>query len=151
MELDPALEGLAGCRLLRSFDGLEPPADLLAAIRAGRTSGVTLFRSLNIGSPEQVRALCNSLQAARPAGDPPLVIGIDQEGGQLQAAGEGTTPWPGNLALGAAGSVELTRRFGRAVGREVAALGCTLNFAPVADVVDRAAALRASTSRRGGR
>jgi beta-N-acetylhexosaminidase len=131
---------LAGVRFLRSFDGLEPGDAILAAIREGRASGVTLFRARNVASPAQVRALCAALQAARPAGDPPLVIGIDQEGGQLQAVGDGATAWPGNLALGATDSEELALRAGRAIGTEVAAMGGTLVYAPVCDVLHRASA-----------
>lgn len=131
---------LAGVRFLRSFDGLEPSAGILAAIGEGRTSGVTLFRARNVSAPEQVRDLCAALQAARPAGDPPLVIGLDQEGGQLQAVGDGATAWPGNLAIGATGSEELALRAGRAIGAEVAALGGTLVYAPVCDVLQRSSA-----------
>ncbi len=131
---------LAGVRFLRSFDGLEPGPGILAAIREGRASGVTLFRARNVSTPGQVRALCAALQAARPAGDPPLVIGLDQEGGQLQAVGDGATAWPGNLALGATGSEELALRAGRAIGAEVAALGGTLVYAPVCDVLQRSSA-----------
>jgi beta-N-acetylhexosaminidase len=131
---------LAGVRFLRSFDGLEPSPEILAAIREGRASGVTLFRARNVSTAEQLRALCAALQAARPAGDPPLVIGIDQEGGQLQALGNWATGWPGNLALGAAGSVDLARRAGRAIGAEVAAVGGTLDYAPDCDVLQRASA-----------
>jgi beta-N-acetylhexosaminidase len=131
---------LAGVRFLRSFDGLEPSDQILAAIRDGRTSGVTLFRARNVSTPEQVRDLCAALQAARPAGAPPLVIGLDQEGGQLQAVGDGATAWPGNLAVGATGSEELARRAGRAIGAEVAAVGGTLVYAPVCDVLQRSSA-----------
>ena len=131
---------LAGVRFLRSFVGLVAGSEILAAIRAGHASGVTLFRPRNVSTPEQVRALCSQLQQARPAGDPPLVIGLDQEGGQLQAVGEGATAWPGNLALGATGSEDLARRSGRAIGEEVAALGGTLVYAPVCDVLHRSSA-----------
>jgi beta-N-acetylhexosaminidase len=126
---------LAGVRFLRSFDGRQAPPDILTAIRERRASGVTLFRARNVDSPGQVRDLCAALQAARADGDPPLVIGFDQEGGQLQMVGDGATAWPGNLALGAAASVELTRRCGRAIGAEVAAMGGTLVYAPVCDVL----------------
>jgi len=131
---------LAGVRFLRSFDGREAGPEILAAIREGRTSGVTLFRARNVTSAEQLRELCATLQAARPAGDPPLVIGIDQEGGQLQALPNEATGWPGDLALGATGSEELTLRAGQAIGAEVAAVGGTLNYAPVCDVLQRASA-----------
>jgi beta-N-acetylhexosaminidase len=139
-ESSPSPPALAGIRFLRSFDGREPSSGILEAIGAGRASGVTLFRARNVDSPQQVRELCASLQAARPAGDLPLIIGLDQEGGQLQAVGDPATAWPGNLALGATGSEELARRAGRAIGLEVAAVGGTLVYAPVCDVLHRASA-----------
>ncbi|HYL40776.1 MAG TPA: glycoside hydrolase family 3 N-terminal domain-containing protein [Candidatus Binatus sp.] len=131
---------LAGSRLLRTFDGTEPTPAVLAAIARGGASGVTLFRHRNVESPKQLRELADRLQAARPAGDPPLVIGLDQEGGQLQAVGEPATAWPGNLALGAAGSAELAEAAGRAIGLEASAMGATLVFAPVSDVLQPASA-----------
>jgi beta-N-acetylhexosaminidase len=131
---------LAGRRALRTYHGLEPTDHILAAIRDGLASGVTLFRADNIGSPADVLAACEALQAARPAGDPPLVIGIDQEGGQLQAVGYGATAWPGDLALGATGSTELARAAGLAIGSEAAAMGATLVYAPDCDVLTRGSA-----------
>ncbi|HYM83179.1 MAG TPA: glycoside hydrolase family 3 N-terminal domain-containing protein, partial [Candidatus Dormibacteraeota bacterium] len=134
IELDAARR-LAGCRVLRTYEGLEPTPEVLEAIGDGRASGVTLFRRKNIGSPAELLTACDALQAARPEADPPLVIGLDQEGGQLQAVGHGATAWPGNLALGATGSEELAEAAGRAIGTEAAAVGATLVFAPVCDVL----------------
>ena len=131
----PAALDLAGCRVLRTFEGLVPTPDVLAAIRRGEAAGVTLFRRKNVGSPAQLRDLCARLQDARPAGDPPLVIGLDQEGGQLQAVGDPATAWPGNLALGATTSAALGEAAGRAIGLEAAAFGANLVFAPVCDVL----------------
>ena len=130
--------------LLWSFTGTAPTAGILDAIRARSTSGVTLFRAKNVASPEQLRTLTAALQAARPAGDPPLIIALDQEGGQLQAVGSsldqgverGATAWPGNLAIAATGSVDLARRTGAAIGVELAAMGVNVDFAPVCDLLD---------------
>jgi beta-N-acetylhexosaminidase len=131
---------LAGIHLLRTFHGPEPNARILAAISQGRASGVTLFRGSNARDPAQVRALCKYLQSARPSGAPPLIIGFDQEGGQLQTVGGEATAWPGNLALGATRSPELAEEVGRAIGIEVAAMGGTLVYAPVCDVLGRSSA-----------
>src|SRR6185503_4901998 len=70
---------------------------------------------------------------ARDLGLPPLIIATDQEGGQLMAIGDGT-PLPGNMALGATRSTELARKAGEVLGREMAALGINVNYAPCADV-----------------
>lgn len=135
-----ALAELLGERMLRTFDGLEPTAEVLAAIGAGRAAGVTLFRAKNVSTPGQVRALTAALQAARPAGAPPLIVATDQEGGQLQAIGDGATAWPGNLALAATGSATLARRCGEAIALELAAMGVTVEFAPVCDLLSDPAA-----------
>jgi beta-N-acetylhexosaminidase len=82
-----------------------------------------------------VRELTQALQqAARNEGLPPLLIAADQEGGQLMAVGEGTTPLPGNLALGATGSPQLAHQAGEVLGRELSAMGINLNYAPCCDV-----------------
>ncbi|HEY3522289.1 MAG TPA: glycoside hydrolase family 3 N-terminal domain-containing protein [Candidatus Limnocylindrales bacterium] len=126
---------LAGRRVVRSFEGTRPTPGILDAIARGRAGGVALYRGLNVESPDQLARLTAALQAARPRGDPPLLIALDQEGGQLQAFGEGATPWPGNLALGAAGSTELAERAASAIGRELAAVGVNTVWAPVCDLL----------------
>ena len=123
-----------GQRQMSSFLGVTPSADILATLKQQHLGGVTLFRAFNIANPAQVRELTASLQrAATAAGQPPLLIAVDQEGGTLMALAE-TTQFPGNLALGATGSAELARRAGYAMGLELAAMGLNVNYAPVCDV-----------------
>ena len=117
-----------------SFAGLEPSAEVLDLLSRQHVGGLTIYRARNVESPAQVRALTAALQrAAAASGQPPLLIAADQEGGTLLALA-GTTPFPGNLALGAAGSPELARRTGRALGLELAAMGINIDYAPVCDL-----------------
>src|SRR6185312_2217612 len=129
------LEQAAGQMFLLSFDGCEkPPAEFLELLSQGRVSGVVLFRHKNIGTLAGVRHLTQTLQsAAKKAGQPPLLIAADQEGGQLMAVGD-CTPFPGNMALCATRSERLAYQVGSALGRELAALGINVDFAPVCDV-----------------
>ncbi|MEA3375289.1 MAG: glycoside hydrolase family 3 N-terminal domain-containing protein [Chloroflexota bacterium] len=128
------LEEAIGQKLMLAFEGTEPTAGILETIGTGHIGGLTLFRPLNVEGPAQVRRLTAALQeAATRAGQPPLLIATDQEGGQLMAIA-GTTPFPGNMALGATGSVDLARRTGQALGLELAAMGVNVNYAPVCDV-----------------
>jgi beta-N-acetylhexosaminidase len=130
MELEQAVEQ----KLILWFSGQEASEELLALLRQQTIGGVTIFRHLNGGTPAQLRALSAALQAAaRAGGRPPLLICADQEGGQLQAIA-GTTAFPGNMALGAAGDSDLVRRVGAAMGAELAALGVNVNYAPACDV-----------------
>jgi len=125
-----------GQQLLLAFKGKgELSPEIRASLQAIRPAGVTLFRELNIETPAQVQGLTSNLQRAAKEFDmPPLLIAADQEGGQLMAIGNGSTPLPGNMALGAAGSVDLARRAGEVLGSELAALGINVNYAPSCDV-----------------
>lgn len=128
------LEQATGQKLMLSFSGTTPPAELLETLRRQHVGGVTLFRHYNAGTPAEIRVLVAALQcAAAESGQPPLLIAADQEGGQLVAIA-GTTPFPGNMALGATGSVELAWQAGRSLGLELAAIGVNVNYAPDCDV-----------------
>jgi beta-N-acetylhexosaminidase len=131
MEIEEAIAQ----KFMLSFIGLRPSLAILKAIRERRLAGVTLFREANVQNPAQVRSLTEQLQeVARAHGLPPLLIAADQEGGQLMAIDEGATPIPGNMALGAVGSAELAEQAGEVIGRELAAMGVNVNYAPVCDV-----------------
>ena len=125
--------------MLGVFEGESAPRPVLDAIREGRLAGVAIYRTLNARDPAQVEALTARLEAAAAEGGRPRpLICVDQEGGQLVGI-PGTTPFPGNLALGAAGDPALTERVGRAIGTELAAMGVTVDWAPVCDLIDEPA------------
>ncbi len=124
-----------GYQLMLAFAGRTPPPRILDWIANRRVGGFSLFRPHNYDSPAQVRELTAALQrAAHAAGQAPLLIATDQEGGQLAAMGAGTTQFAGNMALGATGDPHLARRVGRAIGMELAAMGINVNYAPVLDL-----------------
>lgn len=129
------LEHQIGQKLLLAFRGKESLSpEIIQAFEKYHPSGVTLFRPFNMDIPAQIKKLNQSLQElARELGLPLLLIATDQEGGQLMAFGGGT-PLPGNMALGATRSPELARKSGEVLGRELAALGINVNYAPCADV-----------------
>lgn len=121
-------------RLMVAFAGTELPSSAAGRIREHGVAGVTLFREHNVVDPPQIRRLTAAIQEARPAGAPPLLIAVDQEGGQLVGLGDGTTPFAGAMALGATGDEELAERVARATARELRAMGVNVDYAPVCDV-----------------
>ncbi|MFZ1398689.1 MAG: glycoside hydrolase family 3 N-terminal domain-containing protein [Candidatus Promineifilaceae bacterium] len=124
-----------GYKLMLAFEGFAVPQRIREWIVERNPAGFTLFRPLNVQNLAQVRGLTAELQTiATQANQPPLIIATDQEGGQLNALGEETTLFPGNMALGATRDVALARRVGQAMGRELAALGVNVNYAPVCDI-----------------
>lgn len=93
-----SLEQVVGQQFLLSFEGrTHPPEAFLDILKKQHVGGVVLFRHKNMSSLEELRGLTRELQAAAAeAGRPPLLIAVDQEGGQLMAMGQ-TTPFPGNM------------------------------------------------------
>jgi len=115
--------------LLPGFIGTEAPEWVLRRASEG-LGGVCLY-ARNITSPEQLASLCSQLHADNPG----LIISIDEEGGDVTRLEAATgSSYPGNLALGAAGDVDLTRAVARAIGLELARAGVDLDLAPDADV-----------------
>jgi beta-N-acetylhexosaminidase len=124
-----------GAKFMLAFRGTTVPEEVAGWIRTHRVAGYSLFRGYNYDNPAQVRALTADLQAlAHEAGHGPLLIATDQEGGQLTSMGAGTTQFAGNMALAATRDAGLAQRVGQAIGRELAAMGINVNYAPVSDL-----------------
>ncbi len=130
-------------RLMLAFEGRELPTAMGRRLADQPAAGITLFRYLNVDTPGQVRELCASIQRAAAAFEGgaggPILIAADQEGGQLIALGDGTTPFPGAMALGAIGDPDLAQRVGHATGLELLAMGVNTVYAPVCDLADNPA------------
>ncbi|UOQ95690.1 glycoside hydrolase family 3 protein [Halobacillus shinanisalinarum] len=92
--------------------------------------GVILFRE-NVVTTEQTAKLVADYQAA--AEKYGLLMTIDQEGGIVTRLQSGTD-MPGNMALGATRSSQISYDVGEAIGEELHALGINMNLAPVLDV-----------------
>jgi beta-N-acetylhexosaminidase len=123
------LERLAAACLLPGFGGTAAPDWLRRRVAAG-LGGVMLY-GRNVAGPGQLAELCAELRGERPG----LLTAIDEEGGDVTRLETATgSSYPGNLALGATGDPELTRRVGAAIGADLAGAGVRLDLAPVADV-----------------
>ncbi|MGX6446113.1 glycoside hydrolase family 3 protein [Neobacillus sp. K501] len=108
----------------------EMNAEIAQLVKDYHLGGVILFRE-NTVTTEQTARLVDAYQAA--AEKYGLLISIDQEGGIVTRLQMGTD-FPGNMALGATRSEELTEKVGKAIGEELNALGINMNFGPVLDV-----------------
>lgn len=133
MQLDD-FDRLAGAVIVGGFDGTSAPSEVTERLEDGRLAGVTLFKR-NVERPAQVATLVRSLVDATDRGRraPPLVS-IDQEGGRVARLKAPIIELPPMRALGEHNDPALTRRALRTLATQLAALGCTTDFAPVADV-----------------
>ena len=130
----------ASAVLIAAVEGLELTPDEERFFREESPAGVTLFKR-NIPQEDftKVSLLNHALQASRPAGDPSLVIAIDQEGGRVSRIG---APFPNlgpamNIADGRtdADALSLISRYGKDVGRTLRDIGVNVDFAPVLDIL----------------
>jgi beta-N-acetylhexosaminidase len=120
-------------------DTYDPADPVMRAVAAGKVAGIILFnrdmltgQGRNIRSPEQLRRLTGDLQEVSPH---PLIIAIDQEGGAVQRlrAADGFVETPSAAELGAGPPAAAEEAFDRQAA-QLAALGVTMNFAPVVDL-----------------
>ncbi|MBW4080977.1 beta-N-acetylhexosaminidase [Paenibacillus sp. S150] len=131
---DWSLEKKVGQLVVGGFSGREITEEVRSLVQEHHAGGVILF-SRSIGSLEQLSGLTTELQElAGAGGGAPLLIAIDQEGGQNIHVREGVTLTPGNMALGAAGDEEGVYQAARISGQELRALGINVNYAPDVDV-----------------
>lgn len=147
----------AGQLAIAGFAGHTIPADLRLLAREFDLGGIILF-ARNVAEPDQVAELARDAQSL--AGDIPLWVSVDQEGGRVARLKSPFTVWPPMIALGRSGDESLARRFARALATEMKAVGISLDYTPVLDILtnpknpvigDRALAERADEVARLGR
>jgi beta-N-acetylhexosaminidase len=93
--------------------------------------GFVLFKR-NVVSASQLRRLVAALHATGPGVRP--LVAIDHEGGRVHRLAKPFTKFPPMAAIAAADDPKLAEAVGRAMARELAAVGIDVDFAPVLDV-----------------
>ncbi len=111
-----------------------------SAFAAGHRGGAVLFKrnvTAGLGALlELVRSLRDAAASSSHDAPPPLVA-IDQEGGRVVRIGPPALALPAMRRIGDLGDPSFAERLAEAQGRELAALGITMSFAPVADIHTR--------------
>jgi beta-N-acetylhexosaminidase len=129
----PPLQRMLGQRIMVGFNGTSANPHLLAEIRAGNVGDVILFGA-NITSDSQAQALIASLQAAaRAGGNPPLIVAIDQEGGEVKRFSS-APPTLSPPQMAASGRPAVAYSQGLATGHFLKHEGVNMDLAPVVDV-----------------
>ncbi len=123
---------------MMTYPGTEPSPLLFEWIRRRALGGIKVFgwNAEDTGVLARVVARIQAAAAASPHGIPPLVA-TDQEGGWIRHVKGGTSETPGAMAIGASGRPIDAYRAGLYIGRELSALGVTMNFAPTVDLATR--------------
>ncbi|MBX3231649.1 MAG: beta-N-acetylhexosaminidase [Labilithrix sp.] len=130
-----SLAVLCGQLVVVGIGGVELAAAEATSLRSGERGGVVLFkRNVVQGELGRLVALTRSIREA--AGEDALVA-IDQEGGRVVRIGSPALALPPMRRIGDRGDVAFARRLAEAQAKELAALGITMSFAPVADIHTR--------------
>ena len=108
--------------------------DEIRACIAGNHFGGTLLFAENCRNADQTLRLVADIQETnRAAGGVPMLVCMDQEGGNVTQLGFGTTG-PGSMALAATGDPGNAKAMAAIYGEELGLLGVNTDFAPVMDV-----------------
>ena len=129
---------VAGQILITGFRGTGPSDPEVDQVRRyiedGIVSGVILLRR-NIRSPEQLLNLTTSLQST--SAEHPVIIAIDQEGGEVTRLGRrsGFLPWMSAADMAASGRKnDEVFEYYSVRARELSVVGVNLNLGPVVDL-----------------
>ncbi|MET1181143.1 glycoside hydrolase family 3 N-terminal domain-containing protein [Peribacillus simplex] len=129
------LEEKIGQLMMVGFKGTEKGHEITELIEQKHIGGVIYFER-NMKSPKQVARLSNSLQqtAIQSTHSLPLMVAIDQEGGDIIRMKERVSPLPAQQDLGKNASIEDMYKVAKLNGTELGSMGININFAPVLDL-----------------
>jgi beta-N-acetylhexosaminidase len=127
-----ALRTQVGQLLMAGFTGTSLPVEIKALAREFSLGGIIFF-GRNVVEPDQIADV--AAEARELPTEWPVWVAVDQEGGRVARFRRPFTEWPPMATLGRSGDPVLARRFARALAAELAAVGVTLDFAPVLDIL----------------
>lgn len=130
-----SLAVLCGQLVVVGIGGTSLAPEEAELLRSGSRGGVVLFkRNVTQQALGQVLSLT---RAIREAGGGETLVAIDQEGGRVMRIGPPALALPPMRKIGDRGDAAFAERLAEAQARELAALGITMSFAPVADIHTR--------------
>ncbi|WP_304222472.1 glycoside hydrolase family 3 protein [Gracilinema caldarium] len=115
--------------------GADPSPAIMDWIQKRRIGGIKIF-GWNTEDTYRLANTVGQLQKAALTSEKkiPLLVATDQEGGWIRHVKGLTSETPGNMAIGASGIPRDAYMAGYYIGRELAALGINMNFAPSVDL-----------------
>ena len=116
-------------RFMAGFEGTTLPSAMRELLAQGLAGVAVYARNFT-----DIEGLARLNEEIRTAANGPVLIGMDQEGGTRFSLPAPFTQWPSPAELGEMDDENAVRDIARAIGRELSAVGCNLNFAPMLDL-----------------
>jgi beta-N-acetylhexosaminidase len=116
-------------RFMAGFEGTTLPSAMRELLAQGLAGVAVYARNFT-----NIDGLAKLNEEIRAAANGRVLIGMDQEGGTRFSLPAPFTQWPSPAELGAMGDENSVRDVACAIGRELSAVGCNLNFAPMLDL-----------------
>ena len=128
-------EEILGQVFMMAYPGTDPPALLFRWIERRALGGIKVF-GWNADDTAVLASAIRGIQdaASRTGHRIPPFIATDQEGGWIRHVKGATSVTPGNMAIGASALPQDAYKSALYIGRELSALGITMNFAPTVDL-----------------
>lgn len=128
---------VCGQLIIGGYSSSEPSERFVRALSEGRRGGAIVFKRNLTGDIGHVADMNALLATAAPDELPPL-LAVDQEGGRVARLGPPALRVPPMRRLAKIADAAFVEQLAARQGAELAALGFTMNFAPVLDVDTRA-------------
>ncbi len=116
-------------RFLIGFEGTTLPRQVRQWL-GENLAGVAIYPR-NFRNVEELAGLASEIRSVSRG---PILVAIDQEGGTRFSLPEPFTQWPSPSELGRLADADAVEAVARAIGSELAAVGCNLDFAPMLDL-----------------
>ncbi len=125
------IEEKLGQLLIVGYNNNEQAEEMIKDHKVG---GMVLYKR-NYENFEELYLLTRKLKEYNQEYSFPIWIAMDEEGGSVTRLPSGKTPIPDARKVGSFEDLKLTKATGWVIGRELAAAGVNLDFAPVVDIV----------------
>lgn len=132
-----SIEEKVGQLLMVCFQGSEANENAKILIQQAHVGGIIYYRWSNgLENPSQIKTLSDGLQyfASNSSTQIPLLIAIDQEGGDIVRLKNGFTQFVGNREIALTNDPRKAKAIAYVMGKEMRAVGINMNLAPVVDV-----------------
>jgi len=131
-------EEVLGQILMLAYPGEEPGPLIFDWIKGRALGGVKIFGWNGDDSTKVAKSVAAFQESALGSRlGIPLLIATDQEGGWIRHIKGDTTITPGNMAIGASRRPYDAYRSANLIGKELAALGVNMDFAPSVDLATK--------------